>query len=783
MVKKKKKAQRHGGYRTKALTKKLLRDLKQSGMQFAALLLLCALATWVFGGLDANWRILEASFETYFADTALADLWVKGSAFSARDISFTEHLPGVEEVLPKAVYECDCPDLGDDISVAVNGFDGEMTVNTPFLREGALLQDGDRRGLLIEEQFALAQGIGVGDDLTIEIGGERRTFVVRGIVLSPEYIITSKDVSPDPEHYGFVIVDWDAVPELAQNELLLRLSPDADAAQVQMQIEKELVGTVVISQRTHGAVSSARSFTRLFHSLSYVFPVLAYGVAAMIVVSTLRRMIEKERIQIGTLKSLGYDDRQIRRHYLSYALIPSCIGSVGGLFLGVWMLPDVLWKMVCTNIRVPGMIRPPISPLSWAMTALTVGLSLFICLRSYSGAAQESTAELLRPRPPKSGTRIFLERFPGLWKRFSFNAKMVVRNLMRNKGRTFMAMAGILCCNMLIICTFGLRESIPGFISDYYLGTLGYDVRADLDLYSAGTLESYQARLGAERVEGVMERSVSLRSEGEIRAVQLTVLADDQQLIRLGEGNTVLPLPESGVVVSEKLASLMQVKAGDTLEMMLTGDDEALTMRVEQVVDINIGQSLYMSQSAWEACRKGDFHANALLIKGPDARCMHLLDEMDEVTGLKYPAEQNKETNRFMESTSTAFTILSVVALGLAFVICYNMGLMNFTERVRDYATLKVLGYHQKEIKGLMMHESDLTAIIAVLFGIGPGIWLVDIILGMVEHDSMVFVADVSLWSILAASLITFFFSRFIEWLLTRKVPSIDMVEALKSVE
>ena len=130
-----------------------------------------------------------------------------------------------------------------------------------------------------------------------------------------------------------------------------------------------------------------------------------------------------------------------------------------------------------------------------------------------------------------------------------------------------------------------------------------------------------------------------------------------------------------------------------------------------------------------------------------------------------------------------AFTILSIVALGLAFIISYNMGLMNFTERMRDYATLKVLGYHQKEIKAIMVHESDLTALIGVLLGIWPGIGLVDIILGMVEFDSMVFVANVSISSILAASAITLVFSRFIEALLTRKVPSIDMVEALKSVE
>ncbi|MBQ3222661.1 MAG: ABC transporter permease [Clostridia bacterium] len=774
---------KRAGRGLRALNRKLARDIRQSGMQFIALLFLCTLATWVFGGLDTNWRVMNESFETYFAQHNLSDLWVKGSAFSHRDITQVEQLAGVEEVVPKAVYEADCPGLGDGVSVSVNAFDGAMTLNTPFIREGSALGEGDRRGLLVEEQFALAQGIALGDELKLEINGREQVFTVKGIALSPEFVVTSKDVSPDPEHYGFVLMNWGAVSDLPQNELLVRLEEGADASAVQEQIEQMLVGSAVISQKTHGAVSSARSFVVLFHSLSFVFPLLSYSVAAMIVVSTLRRMIEKERLQIGTLKSLGYTDRQIRRHYLSYALIPSAIGSVAGLFLGVAIIPGMLWDIVCTNIRVPGKIYPPISPLSWAATLLTIGLSLYICMHSYNQAAKECTAELLRPRPPKSGSRILLERFPRIWNRLGFNAKMVVRNLMRNKSRTFMAMAGMLCCNMLIICSFGLQESIPSFIEDYYLGVLDYDVRTDLDRMQAGTLDGYRARLSAERVDGVMERSVSLRSQSAIRAAQLTVLTEDQQSIQLGEGHTVLELPRSGVLLSTKLADLMNVTEGEEIEMMLTGDDEVMRLKVERIVEINIGQSLYMSKEAWEDCRKGDFAVSALLIKGPDARCSHLLSEMDEVADLKYPVQQNAQTNRFMDSTKAIFTLLTAVALGLAFVICYNMGLMNFTERVRDYATLKVLGYHQKEIKALMMRENDITAIIAVLLGIWPGILLVDIILGMVQHDSMIFVSDITAPSILGACAITFVFSRFIEWLLTRKVPSIDMVEALKSVE
>jgi putative ABC transport system permease protein len=190
-----------------------------------------------------------------------------------------------------------------------------------------------------------------------------------------------------------------------------------------------------------------------------------------------------------------------------------------------------------------------------------------------------------------------------------------------------------------------------------------------------------------------------------------------------------------------------------------------------------------MSEKAWNSLRKGDFAVTSLLMLRPDEMTLHQIDEMDETDRVRYLENQFLDGMTVLDATATAFSILTAAALGLAFVICYNMGLMNFTERVRDYATLKVLGYHQREIRSLMLSESSLTAILGVLLGIAPGIALVTIILKTCEYESMVFVSHVSIRSVCMASVITFFFTLFVEWLLTRKVRGIDMVEALKSVE
>ena len=765
------------------LTKKLFRDMGRSLMQFLAMLLLCALGTWVFSGLDATWRMLELSIESHLEDGHLADAWIKGASFDRRQLLQLEHLDGIEKIQARVAMELDAPELGDGVSIQVDAYDGEMTINTPLLREGELLNMADLRGCLLEEQFAQAHGLSVGNNVTIDVKGLRQTFVIRGIILSAEYMLTAKDVTPDPEHYGFMYISAKAVPNLPFTEVLLRLKEGVTTEDILDQVQDIVPGALLLTQGTHQSTASARNYISMFKNMTLLFPVLVFIVAAMIVVSTLTRMMEGQRIQMGTLKALGYRDGQIRMHYLSYALVPSLIGSAIGLFVGQVTIPYVIWRIVATNLRFPWQKHAPISMAAWIITVLSVVLSVFICLRTYRNAARETTASLLRPKPPKSGTRILLECIGPLWRRFSFNTKMIIRNLMRSKGRTALTLVGVLCCNMLIICTFGLSESIEWFIRQYYEGTLQYDLRVDLDQTCSGTLESYRNRLNAEIVDGVMELSVSMISDTHSRSGLMTVLADDQSTICLGEGAELIEMPQEGAVISRKLAGVMGVELGDSLTVWLTGDTEPIEICLSGYAETNIGQGLFLSRTSWEKYRKGAFKPTALLIAAPDDATLQRIDQMDETSIVKYPEQQCQDTMRIMDSTAVAFSILSGAALGLAFIICYNMGLMSFTERTRDYATLKVLGYHQKEIRGLMMRENNMTAILGVLLGIAPGIWLTGTILKMCEYETMVFAARVSPASILLASAITYVFTCMIEYLLTRKVRTIDMVEALKSVE
>ena len=280
-----------------------------------------------------------------------------------------------------------------------------------------------------------------------------------------------------------------------------------------------------------------------------------------------------------------------------------------------------------------------------------------------------------------------------------------------------------------------------------------------------------------------MEKTVSLRGPQEARTTTLTVVEPDQQLLYLGEGRTYTPVCAQGVAVTQKMCQTLGIGVGDEVEIWLPGDDAPVRTQVAQVVYVNGGQGAYMTRTQWETLGKGAFTPTALLLQAPSAGCEAKLEQMDELEAIKDPDVQHEQNLSILKSLTAIFNLMSGAALGLAFVICYNMGILNFMEREREYATLKVLGYHQREIKRLMVRENNWITALGVLLGVGPGIWLTDVVMRSVESEQMVYGVHVELQSILIASVVTFAFSRFVQWLLTRNVRKIDMVTSLKSVE
>jgi len=763
------------------LKKKLYRDMSRAAMQFLSIIVLCMIGSFAFSALDGTARMMSTTVDVYFEENNLADFWVTLPDADKAALGRLASLEGVDDLCARATRDLEST-LGDDVTVCVTAYDGEMDINLPLVREGALLDPADRRGCLIEERFAQTHHLGMGDRVTVKLGGAEYTFVIRGIVVSPEYIVVSNGVAADPSTYGYILINACAMPELPLTQVVITLEDGADESVVQRAIQQLLPDALVVDRGAHNSTARATGDAKMFENMTYIFPVLAYAVAGLIVMTTLSRMIDNQRMQMGTLKALGFSARRIRNHYLSYAILPSLLGAVLGTIIAHHTLPYMLWDALLGQSEMPYQLEPPISAPAWGMVGLTVAMSVGICFFTYRRAAKETTAALLRPKPPKDGKRILFERITFIWSRLSFNAKMIIRNLMRNKLRTFMSLVGLLCCTMLIITSLGLQDSVMSLTENYYYGTMRYDLYASL-AGDVGTAESYERRIDADVVECVMDTSVSLRAAAGSRTTRLSILGDAQTMQHLGEDHALIPLEDGRLAVTYKLSQTLNLSPGDEVTLYLPGDDEPVHLVIGQIVENNVSQGVYMNRSTWESLRKGEFRPTAIQIAGPGERCMAQLDSLDEVDQIHDPHTQVTEMLKMLDTLSAVFAILTLIALALAFVICYNMGLMNFVERIREYATLKVLGYHQKEIRSLILRENTIISLLGVLAGVGPGYLLTDVVMHACEPETGFYPGVPTVKSVIIACVVTYCFSQLIQRLLTRKVRTIDMVEALKSVE
>lgn len=763
------------------LRRKLVRDMRHSGMQLFAIVLLCSLGTFMFAGLQGTARLAQGTIDVYFEENNLADFWVAVPEATRDTLERIRGIAGVEDVCARMSVDLESTFPGEP-TLNVTGYDGEMTINIPIVSEGERLIATDLRGCLIQAGFAKAHGLTVGDRVSVKLAGEQYDFLIRGIVYSPEFICVTEDIYPDPETYGYILINASAMAAVPMTQVVVSLSPDADEAAVKDAIERLLPTALVLDRNAHQSTANAISNAQMFANLTLVFPIIAYAVAALIVMTTLTRMIDNQRLQLGTLKALGYPSHKICWHYLAYAIWPSLFGSLLGVLAGHTTLPSIIWALLLGQNEYPYQVYPTVSLASWGMVLLTMVMSVTICFITYRRSARETTASLLRPKPPKAGRRILLEHIGFLWRRFGFNTKMIVRNLMRNRMRTVMSFIGILCCNALIIASFGLQDSVRALAENHYTRTLSYDVRADLTA-GADTADSYRRRLDAQKVECIMEQSVNVRSESASRATLLTVVEPMQTMLHVGKDETLVDILPGGVAITQKLANTLRVKMGDSLTLFFPGDDQPVQLCVTQIVFNSVTQGLYMQSETWENLRKGAFVPTAIQLVQPSDACIEELNKMDEVDKLKRPVEQSQELMKMLDMLTTIFALITLIALALAFVICYNMGLMNFSERTREYATLKVLGYHQQEIRRLILGENNLISVLGVLAGIMPGLGLTGVVLKVCETETLMYPSHPTVLSVVFSCLITYVFSILIQLILTRKVRGVDMVEALKSVE
>lgn len=534
-------------------------------------------------------------------------------------------------------------------------------------------------------------------------------------------------------------------------------------------------------------------------AIGKVFPILFFLVAALISLTSMTRMVEEQRVQIGTLKALGYSKAAIAGKYICYALLATAGGSIAGVLIGEKVLPYIIvvsYKIL--YIHIPDIALPYNLYHGVTATVIAVGCVLIATIFACYKELLAQPAELMRPPSPKSGKKILLERIPWLWKRFGFTWKSAIRNLLRYKKRFFMTVFGISGSMGLMLVGFGLKDSIYDVGEIQYREIQFYDaaVYADDTSYKEDQKEILSALSGMEEVDVYMQsrmQKMDIRTDAGMQSVYLVVPEESAEMEKFFDFHSRTSdekylLKEDQVILTEKVASLLEVKAGD---IVVLKDEEKGDKEVEiQVICENyMGHYLYMDPAVYEDLYGAAPRYNCIMYKmseGQEEKVSAVGETLlgyDSVLNVTY-LDATKETLDGMLDTLNLVIIILIISAGmLAFVVLYNLNTINIAERKRELATLKVLGFYDGEVSSYVFRENVVLTFIGIVFGLVVGNFLHRFIIVTVEVNAAMFGREIHLASYLQSSLWTLAFSLLINWIMHFKLKKIDMVESLKSVE
>lgn len=571
----------------------------------------------------------------------------------------------------------------------------------------------------------------------------------------------------------------------------------ADAKKEIEQIEKP---TWYIYDRSHlPEYSGYGDNADRMKAIGEVFPLIFFLVAALISLTTMTRMVEEERTLIGTLKALGYSKKSIAAKYLGYAVLATLTGGIFGVMIGEKILPYIIitaYKIMyrhLPDVEIPYNLYYGVLACVAALLC-TVAATIFSCMKEL----KEQAAELMRPPAPKQGKRVFLEYIPFLWKRLNFTWKSTVRNLMRYKKRFFMTIFGIGGCMGLMLVGFGLKDSISSIVPLQYEDIQLYDGNVILqsDVTMQEKQEVYEALEKNSQVVATAEdllQKITIEHDGVSKEVYLNVPENVEKFsdfVVLQDRTTKekYQLTDKGAVLTEKMAKELGVSAGDTVTIKEENEKER-TVKISQICENYMSHYLYMTPAVYKAAygKEPEYNSIYYRTEGRTTKESESVGEaalkLDGALSVSYTTELRQQVDDMLQSLDIVIVVLIISAGMLAFVVLYNLNNINITERKRELATLKVLGFYDKEVTEYVYRENILLTLIGSVFGMLLGKILHRFIIVTVEIDSVMFGRNINTISFVYAFLLTVVFSLFVNGVMYFKLKKINMVESLKSVE
>lgn len=562
----------------------------------------------------------------------------------------------------------------------------------------------------------------------------------------------------------------------------------------QKQLE-QISGPVTLSYNRYSS-SDYGSFyddSQKIHSIGKVFPVFFIVVAALVCLTTMTRMIEEQRTIIGTYKAMGYKSAAIASKYLIYGITASALGSFLGTLVGVKTIPVLIYECYKILYSIPDFQ----TPFKWNTTlvcviiaaALTAVTVLYSCYKELYAMP----SQLMRPKAPKNGKRVFLEKFPKIWNKIGFIGKVTVRNLLRYKKRFFMTVLGVAGCTALMLTGFGLKHSISAILDLQFNDIFNYSGLAMINTSEYSADSSKQA---LDLVEGIKSSVLSFQQSGEIvngkENYSVTVVVSENakkisDYVNLKNPDTgdKIALDSKGVVVTNKLAKLLDIEAGDKITVDL-GEKGSFSFEVSDITENYALHYVYISPELYEETVEKPQFNTCFFNMEKGCTKDDVSDEIvaaPEILGVSFLSDNGENFEKSLSSLSGIVWLLIGCAGALAMVVLYNLANINITERIREIATVKVLGFNDGETSAYIYRENIISAVIGILTGFVMGIFLHRFVVLTAEVDIVMFERSLAWWAYLFSAILTLVFTAIVNVVLHFKLKSISMVESLKAVE
>jgi putative ABC transport system permease protein len=786
----------------RALHRKLFRDLRTMKGQAAAIALVIAAGVCMFVMYLSNFESLRRTQRSYYERQRFADVFVTAKRAPRRMEERLAEVPGVDVVDTRIVAEVtldipgrDAPSRGRLISIPA---EGRPRLNDIFLRSGRWI-DASRPGeVLASEAFAVANGFEPGAEIAAIINGRRRALRIVGIALSPEYVYTIPpgEIIPDDRRYGILWMERKALAaafnmEGGFNDVAMRLLPGASGSEVIAEVDRLLApygGLGAIPRALQFSHWTLDSELKQLQSFGFIVPAIFLGVAAFILNVALTRALALQRTQIAALKALGYTNGELVWHYLQWALFIAALGAAGGLAAGAW-LGSYMIGLYNQYFRFPVLeysLSPGVSVGAVLGSLVVAGLGAFSAVRR---AVVIPPAEAMRPPSPAAYRRSVVER-GRLGRSLGGVTRIILRNIERQPFRSLASVAGISLAMAILVVGLFLIDAMHVLKEMQFSYVQRQDVTLNfIEPVSARAFFELLSLPGVRRVEPL--RSVPVRLRHGHRSRNLTVLGLEETptLNRIVDlSGRVVPVPPHGLLLSQTLAEILQLSAGDRVQMeVLEGSRPVRDVVVAGFVDEFMGLSVYMDRNALHRLmREGNSLSGAYLqvdsMELP--RLYRKLKSTPEVAGVSLTRDALRSFERTMDENMGIMTTITVVfAVIIAFGVVYNAARVSLSERSRELASLRVLGFRRSEISLILLGELALLTFLSLPPGAGLGVLMARGILASVENELYRIPLVITHQSLARAALIVAAAAALSGWTVRRRLDRLDLVAVLKIQE